>query len=553
MRRRDARPPLHAASAAIALLLAALLAATFAASASAARGKRQTACNEVVALTPGSDDFTAVDVLRAKGVGCADARRVVTRCVTGKLDKGWAATSPDLVTLLTAGRRQIAFRVLAGPQPACLKTAQPKGLGAGLQMARNSGEFGPYEGPQVYPNKWPAPTGLTYEWGDSPVATWSASIKTGSVSTVRIGAHVKNSGGKVRSVWFEWGRTKDTDRRTALQEPATRSNDEPVDVLDKVAHLKAGTRYYWQAVANVDTPSGVRRFEGALGSFVTSRYPKISDKARPCDSSPASGLEQGQLFELTESLALACSPPQHFEKGACFPACSEFWSGRLQCNKDFPRNLNAGSWSFTIPKIDYLMSVDNLASYWRSNDSNRFLEGIPGKNSNSAGGEVGPTPGWHNWDVAQWAYPFTPTSTDARFWIACTEQWGTVIDGDSLADGEGPTVPSLAEPGKPTDLKVKAAGNGIDVDWKAPSAETPSGIAGYFMSLYAWKPSEAKVLPKAITAPVTVVKSEGRISPEFLSFYKKYLPAGQDMYVVVSAVSREGTVGDPVVALWPAR
>lgn len=549
MRSRDARPPLRAA---IALLLAALLAATFSASASAARAKRQSACNEVAALTPRSDDFTAVDVLRAKGVNCATARTVVARCITGDLGKSWVATSPELVTLLTAGRREITFRVLAGPQPACLKTAQPKGVGAGLQMARNTGEFGPFEGPQVYPNKWPGPTGLTYEWGDSPVASWNASIKRGSVSGVRIGAHVKNSNGKVRSVWFEWGRTKDTDRRTALQEPATRSGDEPVDVTDKLTHLKAGTRYYWQAVANVDTASGVRRFEGALGSFVTNKYPKINDKSRPCDSRPAAGLEQGQLFELTESLALACSEPQHMERDACFPSCFGTYSGRLQCTKEFPRNLNAGSWTFTIPKIDYLMTVDNLVSYWRSNDSNRFLE-VPGKNANSAGGEVGPTPGWHNWDVAQWAYPFTSTSTDARFWIACTEQWGTVIDGDSLAEGEGPAVPSLAEPGKPTDLKVKAAGNGIDVDWKAPSAETPSGIAGYFMSLYAWKPSEAKVLPKAITAPVTAVRSEGRISPEFLSFYKNYLPAGQDMYVVVSAVSREGTVGDAAVAIWPAR
>jgi hypothetical protein len=545
------RPSLRAVGAAIALLLAALLAATFTSTASAARAKRQTACNEVAALTPRSDDFTAVDVLRAKGLGCADARRVVTRCIAGTLGDDWDATSPELVTLLTAGRRQIAFRVLAGPQPACLKTAQPKGLGAGLQMARNSGEFGPYEGPLAYPNKWPSPSGLVYEWGDSPVATWAAGIKTGSVSSVRIGAHVKNSG-EVRSVWFEWGRTKDTDRRTALQDPPTRANDEPVDVTDRLTHLKAGTRYYWQAVANVDTASGVRRFEGALGSFVTNKYPKIADKSRPCDSRPAGGLEQGQLFELTESLALDCSPPQHFEKGACFPACADFWSGRLQCNKDFPRNLNAGSWTFTVPRIDYLVTVDNLVSYWRSNNSNRFLE-VSGKNTNSAGGEVGPTPGWHNWDVAQWAYPATPTSTDARFWIACTEQWGTVIDGDSLADGEGPTVPSLAEPGKPTDLKVKAAGEGIDVDWKAPSNDTPSGVAGYYMTIAGWKPSEAKTFPKTTSAPITAIRTEGRISPEFLSFYKKYLPAGQEIYVAVAAVSREGTVGDPAVVLWPTR
>jgi hypothetical protein len=543
----------RAAAALAALLAAVLLLSAYAAPADAAG--RLSTCNEVSGLVPRGDDLTTVDVLRSKGLGCADARRVVARCIAGRAGRGWVASSPETVTVLTNGRRRVTFNVLAGPQPACLKSGQPKGVGAGLQLARNTGEFGPFEGPYVYPDKWPSTASTAYEWGASPVGTAKASIAIGSVSTVTLSGVARNPDGKVRSAWFEWGRTREFRNETADQELDRRGDGGPVEFTARLTHLRAATRYYWRAVVNVETAGGVKRHNGATGSFVTNGYPKVADASRPCDSAPKG--QQSDLFELTESLAIACSQPQHFEKGACFPACSDFYNGQLKCTKEFPRNLNAGSWSFTVPKIDYLMTVDNLVSYWRSNDSNRFLEGVPGKNKNSAGGEVGPTPGWHNWDVAQWAYPFTPTSTDARFWINCTEQWGTVIDGDSLAGGEGGQKASTAPPGVPTGLKVTQRDGGLDVDWKAPQDDSPSGIAGYHMTLAAWRQGEARVFPASATTAVNATDSDGRISPALLSFWSNYVKRGlsssYDMYVAVAAVSREGTVGTPVTTVWPAR
>jgi hypothetical protein len=544
------RSPRALLCAAVALLLAGALLPTAATAQTATRPRKAATCGAVFAFAPRSTVGTQVEVVRAQRLSCRGARTIVRRCIAGRLDHRWKATPAASVTWLRHGRRALALRALSGPALPCASTTTGASkVLLGGTAGRPAGRFGPYEEPLIHPDRWPAPYKMTYQW-HSPVTTNSASIAIGGVSTARLLAYVRNVSGEARSVWVEWGKTRDLGNSTEKQSPPTAANGGPVSVEVRLPHLKAATRYWWRAAANIDEPSGkVTTHYGTLGSFVTNPYPKIADPARPCSSRPAIN-ESGQLFELTESLAIDCSAAQKFSKGACFPACADFYSGRLTCNRDFPRNLNAGNWSFNLPEIGYPVSVSSLANYWRSNDSNRFLE-VPGKNKNSSGGEVGPSPGWHDWDVAQWAYPFTPTSTSAEFWINCTEQWGAVIDGDALAAGQGRDTASSTPPGEPGKLRAVAASDGgIDVSWEAPSAVSPSGIAGYYLALIGWKTNEAKELPPNAITPVTATGLSGHISATNLEVLKKAAPAGYGIYVSVGTISREGSMSKLETVRW---
>lgn len=254
---------------------------------------------------------------------------------------------------------------------------------------------------------------------------------------------------------------------------------------------------------------------------------------------------------MTESLAIVWNVPTpiRFTKSGCFPACSDFYHGTISCGKDFPRNLNAGTWSIPIPKVGISLSINKLVSYWRSNDSNLFITWLPDKNRNSPGGQVGPIPGFSDWDVSQWAYPLTSTSTDAEFWINCTEQWGDVINADALAAGEGSDTPSTTAPSEPRNLRVsKAADGGIDGTWEAPASGSPSGVAGYFFSLIAWKPGEPRVFDNSWITPITATEPAGHILPAHIALMKKAAPTNYELTVVVGAVSREGSIGVPAIA-----
>ena len=501
-------------------------------------------CGTATVATRGTAGLSTADVVRTKGVGCKAARQVVRRCISHERVEGWKPGVFDYDTSLRQGDRRIWFHMVSGPPAMCA------GL---LKTARNTGLFGPFQEPNAYPDKWPPPFNLVLEW-PSPVMTYSAYIRARAVSTVDIYGIVR-AGPTVRSVWFEYGTTRDLGAATEKQPPPAGAEGTRTTFNGHLVHLKAKTRYFWQAVANVDDGNGgVTTVRGALGSFVTNPYPKIADPSDPCASIPSGGSDE--LFELTESLAIACDPwsgqKYNITKGACFPACSDFYHGSISCSKDFPRNLNSGSWSFPIPKIGYQVSVNELASYWRSNDSNRFITWLPGKNANSPGGEVGPIPGYHEWDVAQWAYPFTSTSTDIGFWINCTEKWGTVINGDALAQGQGTDAPSTQPPGVPQNLKVtKASDGGFDATWQAPGDGSPSGIAGYYVGYQAWQAGAPKTFAPNQITPVIATGTSGHVSPGMINAVRKTTPASWEFGVAVGAISREGTIGTPAVATSP--
>jgi hypothetical protein len=353
-----------------------------------------------------------------------------------------------------------------------------------------------------------------------------------------------NRDGQMRSFWFQWGKTRDLGNDTEKQNPPTASNDAPTTFSTRLLHLKAKTRFYWRSAATIDEPGGgVKTVYGALGSFVTKPYPTIKDPSRPCLSAP----EQGQLFQITESLAISCSPQYRFTNSSCFPFCVNTHSGKLSCDKDFPRNLNSGSWSFTIPEVGYKLDVNDLVSYWRSNNSNRFIT-TPFTNKNFPGGSVGPVPGWHDWDVGQYAYPFESTATDVQFWINCTEQWGDVIDASALAQGEGNDTASTVPPGAPTDFKaVKTSSGGYDASWQAPSSASPSGIAGYHLTVVGWPAGAPKEFSDNWLTPVDATGLSGTVPVRRVAVVTKGLPPNYDVYLAVGAVSREGSIGTPAV------
>jgi hypothetical protein len=243
---------------------------------------------------------------------------------------------------------------------------------------------------------------------------------------------------------------------------------------------------------------------------------------------------------------------QHFTKAACFPACNNHYHGRLTCPAEFPRNLNAGHWSIPIPKLGAALSINDEASYWRSNNSNRFSP-IPSENKNSAGGEVGPVPGSSDWDVWQWADPLTPTSTDVELWINCTEKWGNVVSPDALGVGQGNDTPSTTAPSAPRNLTVAPASDGgVDASWEPPSSASATGVAGYYLSVIAWEPGKPRVFGANWVTPVTTTALSGHITPTMISVTKTTAPSNWETTVVVGAVSREGWISDPTIAALPA-
>jgi hypothetical protein len=478
---------------------------------------------------------SAIQVVQTRRLSCKSARSIVRSCLSNRTVKGWRPSGLNFTSYLSSKNRRVGYRMVTGPRPTCSH---------GVGIARTAGQFGPFQEPVAFPNKWPAPFTIVYEWR-SPVNTYTATIFQNDITTINFVGYGHNRDGKMRAFWFQYGKTRDLGSETEKQNPPITTDDAPISFEARVLHLKAKTRFFYRAVGTFDQPDGsVKTVYGAEGSFVTKRYPTITDGSQPCNSAPAAATGD-QLFQITESLAISCSPSYHFTNSACFPFCVNYYSGSLACNKDYPRNLNSGTWSIPIPKIGYSIKVNDLVNYWRSNDSNRFLN-TQFTNKNSEGGQVGPVPGFHNWDVQQYAYPFTSTATDVRFWINCTEQWGSVLDTSALAQGEGTDIASTTPPGTPTNFKVtKAADGSVNATWDAPSSPSSSGISGYYLSVLGWPKGAPKVLADNWFTPITTETDSGSVSAAQIAIVKQATPANYEFFIVVGAVSREGSISTP--------
>lgn len=503
-------------------------------------------CGVVRVFERPTEQWSLVDVFRVSRLSCHAARRVVRQCVDRRTVNGWRHLPFAFTTSLVNGRKKIEVRLAGGPLPRCLQAhalrAPLAGLGATTYTGRDA--FGPYQFPMSFPTKYPPTAETVFKWTD-PVTTYSAVIDSHSISNLTLDGYVHNPGNAL-SVWFEYGTTADfaSAARTDKQSPKIPGDNSPVRFTARVLHLRAKTRYFWRAAATIEKPDGTNQVvHGVTGSFVTKPYPKLTGND-PCQYEGS--------FQLTEALTIVCSRRYLFEnnqtKYSPFPL-SVGYSGSLSCPRDEPRNLNAGSDEFRLPEIGYNLSTGHLVSYWRSNDSNRFTT-FPGYQKNSEGLQEGPIPGWHDWNVDQWGYPFSTTETEVQFWINCTYNW-TAHTAEQLAAGDGNDSPSHMPPSEPQDVKaVKAPDGGIDVSWKAPSYISTAGVAGYFLTVRGWKPGDPKVLPSIIDTRILVAGHDGHIFPGQLELLKKSVPSTYELGVAVAAVSREGLRGPAAVVDW---
>lgn len=459
-----------------------------------------------------------VTIVRRNGISCKRARRVVRRCFKRSAIKHWHLRRG---LRLRAGKRGIRVRVRGKAKPACLtarKAPRQKRSNLGLPSSRVAG---PYQDPLRLPPRSYA----TWDWV-SPVTSWQASEI--DVGTTVLNGKVLNKTGEVRSVWFEYGRTRDLGSSTERQPAKMEPTGEPVAFSEKIRRLKAKTRYYWRAMASIGPDGNAKTYAGAIGSFVTEPYRSLAGD-NPC-SQPQFGGKDGGVTQVTPSLAIVCSPMQYLVNDKKI-VISVGYHGSLSCPVDYPHNLNAGSTTVRLPKIGYEVTFNKMVNYWRSNDSARFTT-FPGYQKHYAGAEVGPLVGWHDWDIDQWGYLFKTSRTDVQLWIHCTDVWNA-FSPEQLAPEQGTDVPTATKPPTPTGLTMTKVEGGWKAKWNAV-AGVPDGIAGYQLA----------IIPTAKYSPETVVRLSDSGTEAFRS--DAHIKAITDisktnsLFAILWAISSEG-------------
>ncbi len=518
------RPVSFAVVAAVAALGAGSTAAPAAASPAAAAAKR---CAPVTGATSGAT-WAHVQLVAVRGVSCAGARKVIRRCLTRDSVRGWTRTAATAAPGLRDGRRRIALRVLSHDEPTCVEHGRVGvGAEAGVGGSLRAGvlrQAGPFQGPAAMP-----PTAdVKWQW-TSPIATSDVNrIEVGS-ATLWGKAHTTDD--DVRSVWFEYGKTRDLGRetKTPTQAPKVVPEHAAWNFSQPIRGLDARTRYYWRAVANLDdgTNEG-RTVYGATGSFVTEGYRKVNVD-NPCAQAVFGGNEGG-VTQVTESLTLVCSAKMRLVNTTYLPV-SVGYAGTLTCPRDYPKNLNAGNTSATIPKIDYTVYFNRIVNYWRSNNSARFTDFLDQYQKHFEGAEAGPLVGWHEWNIDEWGSLGSTNATDVQLWIHCTDNW-KAYSADQLARGEGSDQPSATAPAMPDGFRFVRAQGGWRGTWEAVR-NVPGGIAGYQLQVNAVRDATGA------TVVVTDTGTSGFLSDAYVramsAIYRR-----TDLYAHVWAISGEG-------------
>lgn len=525
------RRPIGLAAVVAVAALGAGSAAAPAGAASAAAGAGKT-CGTVAGATSHAT-WTKVELVKVRGLSCGAARRVVRLCTTRATVKGWARTASTSSVGLRNGKRRLTVKVLTGDVPTCLERQRVRvggGVGVGAGAPGRGGGLGavtwrtagPHEGPMEMP-----PTS-TEKWRwESPVG--SRGVNLIDVSSASMLGIADTSEEKVRAVWFEYGKTRDLGTATAKQAPKTVASGAGWSFAQPLKSLDAKTRYYWRAAASLDTDGGPRTFYGATGSFVTEGYRSASGE-NPCAQSEFGGASGGTT-EVTEALAIVCSPRMELVNSVGLPV-SVGYNGRLTCPRAFPRNLNVGDTTVTIPKIDYTVRFNKIVNYWRSNDSARFTT-FPGYQEHFGGAETGPLLGWHEWNVDQWGYLGSTSRTLVQMWINCTDNW-QAFTTEQLARGEGDDKPSATAPGAPRNFRFVAADGGWNGTWQAPERSVPGGIAGYELIVDSLPDSSSLA-----TVALTNTGLSGRISAAYVKAMADIFRTKR-LYAHVWAISGEG-------------
>lgn len=521
-RSRRARLPL-ALAAALAIGASWVIAAP--AGATVAEASAAKRCGTVTGATSGAT-WARVEIVGVRGVSCGGARTVIRRCLRRARVAGWRRTTSTAAAGLRRGRRRVRVRVLSDDKPTCLERGR-RAIGAPAPVrlgATSWREAGPYQGALPMP-----PTSrVAWTW-TSPIA--SDRVVSIDVGTARLVGAARTSDDDVRSVWFEYGQSRDLAReaKTASQAPKVLAGDAPWTFAQDLKGLRAHTRYYWRAATTLDdgTVAGKVAY-GAIGSFVTEPYRDASG-GNPC-AQTAFGGTFGGTTQVTEALALVCSPRMELVNRTYLPL-SVGYSGRLTCPREYPHNLNAGNVEVTIPEINYTVKFNDLVSYWRSNGSARFTT-FPGYQQHFAGAEVGPLVGWHEWNIDEWGSLGSVNSTLVQLWINCTDNFQAYTPGQ-LARGQGDDEPSTAAPAAPTGFRFAKADGGWRGSWDAVRGGV-SRVAGY--ELLVDRLQDSSTLARVL---VTDTDTSSFISDAYVKAMADIYRTKR-LYVHVWAISGEG-------------
>lgn len=505
---------------AIAALVAASALAGAAAPAGATAAEAETAAvKRCATLTGGTGTaWTNVTVVKRRGVKCPGARKVIARCLTNRKVKGWKAINDGGRPGLRRGKKRIRVKVTGKAAPRCLERRRAPQLGAASYRTA-----GPYE----EPTDMPPTSSVGWTW-TSPVVSNRADFI--DVGAARLVGYARTTPGDVRSVWFEYGTTRDLGTKTEALPPQVLAGDRPWQFAANIKGLRGKTRYFWRAVASIGSDSSPKVVNGTIGSFVTEPYRNMGGD-NPC-SQKAFGGDSGGITQVTTALTIVCTPKMQFVNDKWIVA-SVGYNGRIQCPPEYPHNLNSGTTDITIPDINYTVHFNNIVNYWRSNNSARFTT-FPGYQQHFAGAEAGPLVGWHNWDVDQWGYLFETSRTDVQMWINCTDNWQAYTPAQ-LAPPQGGDSPSGTRPATPTEFGINRVAGGWKASWKGVGASgLPDGIAGYELVVS----SKTTDLDRT-TVRVTSTDTETTLSDAYVKSMSDIYRTKQ-LYAVLFAISSEG-------------
>jgi hypothetical protein len=462
---------------------------------------------------------TTVFVVGRSGVSCRKARQVIRRCFKRSAVKYWHRRGS---LTLRSGKRSLRLKTRSKAKPPCLqprrKARKVKGKNVKAPAPRAAGPF--QQALMLPPGSY-----AQWDWVSPVLSSNSANIDVG---TADVYGKVRNKSGEVRSVWFEYGITRDLGSSTQRKPVQMDSRGGPIEFKETLRHLKANTRYYWRALASIGPDDDVTIYKGAIGSFVTEPYRSVAVD-NPC-SQPQFGGNAGGVTQVTTSLVLVCTPMQYMVNDMKIPV-SLGYSGQIDCPPEYPHNLNVGSYSITIPKIGLKVSFNNLVSYWRSNDWARFTT-FPGYQKHYEGAEVGPLPGWHRWDIDMWGMFAKTTRTDMQMWIHCTDEW-KAFTPEQLAPEQGTDKPSTAKPPTPTGLTMTKVDGGWKASWN-PVSGVVDGIAGYQLAIL---PTD-KYNPE-MSVLLTDTGTEAFRSDAYMKAISDYAKSKQ-LYAILFAISSEG-------------
>ncbi len=189
--------------------------------------------------------------------------------------------------------------------------------------------------------------------------------------------------------------------------------------FDKGAHfyysideslLQPGLTYYYRFAA--DYADGTT----AAGGTLNFKVADVSlNRDNPC-SGRGSHAPLQKATRISENVAVVCSG--NGLAGSIFKGSGA--QGQLVCPESFPRNLNTSTFTFTVPKVNVPVSIEQKGvGYWRSSVDVRFNDWMLWVDKGQEGQQDPLRQGSQKYDVTNWS----PQPQTLVVWIYCSNNW----------------------------------------------------------------------------------------------------------------------------------